>query len=341
MKTLIVPAPPDALAAKRVAFKSLVWDGDSVVDLIGGFPGGSRVQIDGTVGRVGRHLPYRFDGCRHLRLDDGRTWTVVFEANGTKALLLHNDELVREIDRSYYCAHTAHFPIALGLRHGRPLLAHVSEYDELHLYDLVQDQLLTRREPPFRGSWWWADLDFSPDGRYLLDRGWVWHPIYTAAVYDVDEAIVDPGTLNGPGLMPTLWAGENDTAASAFISSDRVAVIASPGTDNRTEENREDPTSIAPGDLGVWHVASGRWLSQITPPSTGRIVGFDETLLFPDGPHPMLINPFDGRVIHEWPELPFDESQRRLVAVDPANDRLAIFANDTLLISTEVFGASA
>ena len=52
----------------------------------------------------------------------------MLETEGTKALLLCNDMLVREIDRSYYRAHLAPFPLALGLRGRRPLLAFNTEY---------------------------------------------------------------------------------------------------------------------------------------------------------------------------------------------------------------------
>jgi hypothetical protein len=58
---------PTARMDQRIAFQSMVWQGESVVDLIGlGGGGGSRVCIDGTIGSAGQSWSYRFDGCQTL-----------------------------------------------------------------------------------------------------------------------------------------------------------------------------------------------------------------------------------------------------------------------------------
>jgi hypothetical protein len=84
------------IAARGVG--SLVWDGESLVDWVGG---GDRYFLDGEVASARRRYAYAFDAVASL---DGSPFSVIYTRCGTKGLVLRDGRLVREINRSYYQA---------------------------------------------------------------------------------------------------------------------------------------------------------------------------------------------------------------------------------------------
>jgi hypothetical protein len=117
---------------KGTQVSSLCWHGDELVDWVGGV---ARYRLDGTV--VERHInwAYRFD--RAGAATDGQ-YVVISEALGTKGLLLKGDRLLREINRSYYCANAYEYPVALStLADGRAVIAHCpEEYCKIELEEV-------------------------------------------------------------------------------------------------------------------------------------------------------------------------------------------------------------
>jgi hypothetical protein len=115
------------LAATRL--RSLAWDGDTLVDWVGG----ARHGLDGTVENLNVGSSYRFDSAVGL----GRLG-VSYEALGTKGRLLRDNgkrakdavhplsvDILREIDRSYYHADDYFFPVTLfQLSDGRDVIAY-------------------------------------------------------------------------------------------------------------------------------------------------------------------------------------------------------------------------
>lgn len=90
---------------------ALRWDGDDLVDFANG---PDRWRLDGTadVPRVRRSFGFPFDQA--IVSPSGR-FQAVYAERGTKALLLHEGKIVRELNRSYYHAEDYDYPIALGV----------------------------------------------------------------------------------------------------------------------------------------------------------------------------------------------------------------------------------
>ena len=78
--------------------RSLCWRGDELIDWVGG---GRRFALDGAEHRAAVYYSYVFDAA--IASPDGR-FAVIYQNCGTKGLLLEDGKIVRELNRSYYCA---------------------------------------------------------------------------------------------------------------------------------------------------------------------------------------------------------------------------------------------
>lgn len=77
---------------------SLVWDGDELVDWAGG---GTRYSLDGTSVSARIFYAYPFDAA--VASPSGK-YTAIYTKRHTKALILRDGKLLREVNRSYYHA---------------------------------------------------------------------------------------------------------------------------------------------------------------------------------------------------------------------------------------------
>jgi hypothetical protein len=89
--------------------RSLVWRGYRLVDWLGGL---ETYGLDGSKTRGRINWAYRFDTV--VQSSDGR-YTVLYERLGTKGLILRGETIVREIDRSFYCADSCDSTAPSGL----------------------------------------------------------------------------------------------------------------------------------------------------------------------------------------------------------------------------------
>ncbi len=90
---------------KRVDFSplngrlaSLCWEGDQLVDFGGGI---IRYSLNGEGKQRWSGYGYSFDGAVYSKYG---SYAITYQRLGTKALILKDDQIVREINRSYYCA---------------------------------------------------------------------------------------------------------------------------------------------------------------------------------------------------------------------------------------------
>ncbi|MFE4633331.1 hypothetical protein ACFRJ1_08100 [Streptomyces sp. NPDC056773] len=125
--------------------RSLRWDGEELVDAVGGF---RRWTPDGAEHSGGFRYAHEYDRAAHS--PSGR-WTVIYTERGTKALLLDGERIARELSRSRYQAKAYDYPVALGtLPDGREVLVHCpDEYNVLQIEDAATGERLTAvaREP--------------------------------------------------------------------------------------------------------------------------------------------------------------------------------------------------
>jgi hypothetical protein len=281
---------------------ALRWDGDDLMDWA---EGPDRWSSDGTADlpRFRRSLGFAFD---QTAIGASGRFQAAYAERGTKALLLSEGRLVRELNRSYYHADDFDYPIALGvLPDGRECVVHCPDaYNVLEIEDAETGARLTaaRRAP---NDFFHSVLSVSPDGRHLLDVGWVWHPYGMARIFDLQRALDDPSELDGEGMAVFDQAIDAEVSSACWLDDDRVAVA----TTNEEPRNDDQPDTLGPGQLGVWSIARAGWLHRcgVNQP-VGTMIACGERIMALYG-HPRLIDPTTGAVVAEWPQVAISTKQ--------------------------------
>jgi hypothetical protein len=319
-----MPVSRTNLAASRL--RSLAWDGDTLVDWVGG----ARYRLDGTCEELNVGYAYRFDAAAGLG-----PWGVSFEACGTKGRLLRDNgrrasgktvalsvDIIREIDRSYYHAEDYYYPVTIfRLAGGQRVVAHCPRgYNILDLEDLDGGCLTPR---PVEGSAdiFHARLEASLDGRWLLSNGWVWQPWRAVFVYDVAKALKQPAYLSTAGEALALGdAWEWEVEGATFVGHRIVCVTG------------EEKAALTIYDLDACR--HERLIELAEPPGTRLMaVGDDHIVLF-DG-QPRLLRLSTGALVDRWDDLdggrgihqPSVSLQPQVppwLATDPARGRFAL-----------------
>ncbi len=310
--------------------RSLVWEGDDLVDIAAGW---RRWRADGSEehGRVN----YAFPFDRALVSPSGR-FQVLYAERGTKGLVLDRGKILREIDRSFYCANAYDYPAALGrLPDGREILVHCPDaYNVLEIEELETGRRLTTGERRAVDVFH-SRLAVSPNGRYLLSAGWLWHPVGTVDVYDLVAALDDdPTVLDQHGaLWKQIDAG---VEAACWLDSDRLLVSGRP---DEEPFDGDDDSLLAPAELGVWSLTRQAWTQRRHIDfRVGTLLGCQGRALGMYG-HPKLIDPATATVLVQWPELAtgskdasYSLQPAPIVAMHPDGTRAAVATTDAIAV---------
>ncbi len=262
--------------------KSLCWDGDTLIDLAGGY---SRIHLDGRLEGSGINFGYRFDYSTTLRSGDD-LWCILYENRGTKGLILKNGQLIREINRSYYCADNYDYPVTLVLlAAGRAAVIHCpDEYNRLEIEDAETGARLTARDGG--DDFFHSRLQVSPGGKYLLSAGWVWHPWCEVRVFNLAHALEDPATLDGEGLFPL---GSHEAESAVFSEPDRLVV--------GMTHDRKEP------ELGVWDLGTNSWVSRRSLDEPAGTIFASRNRAFSLYAHPKVVDLATGQVLQRWEHI--------------------------------------
>ena len=316
--------------------RSLVWDGDELVDIAGGW---ARYLLDGTSERRVVHYAYTFDAA----IATGE-FAVIYTRLGTKALLLRDGKIVREINRSFHCANAFEYPVALAEHDGRTLLIHCPEhYNRLEIEDAETGERLTPRTSK-QADFFHSRLTVAPNGRRLLSAGWVWHPLDAVAFFDVAEALRNPEHLDAIDWCAprSRYVGLAEESSACWLSDTLAAIAGNAGTDSEVAE--AGPDRLRPRGVIVFDTSSRKVLSSIVlEQPAGRMVPLGETHVVALYDHPRLIRLADGAVEAEWPairsgtpvgSIMTKDEQPPPIAFDRAHRRFAIAAEDGIHVIT-------
>jgi hypothetical protein len=303
--------------------KSLCWHGDELVDWA---MGGVRYRLDATSTDMRVSFRYKFDKAVALPNSD---YSVIFESRGTKGLILNDLRLVREINRSYYCAEAYEYPVVLfRLPNGRAVIAHCpDEYNQIEIEDIETDERLSTRtgEP---ADFFHSRLQVSPDGRYLLSSGWQWSPFDSIALYEVEKVLVAPSLLDDGITYPRVDDEILEIHSAAFNDDENLVF-------STVIENDESPA------VGIFNISESRvkQFARVTEtvgtimPLGEFVVGFYE--------HPKLIELSTGKILYRWEELSTGKQNSSIIrnldaippiALDPARKRFAVVSSETITV---------
>ncbi|OQR60716.1 hypothetical protein B6E66_28345 [Streptomyces maremycinicus] len=284
--------------------RSLAWQGDELVDMVGGRAWSTdgverRTAIDHGPGfNTGLDTGTGTGFDRGVVSPSGR-YSVVYPERGTEALLLEGTHPLRELTRCPDHAEDYDYPVALGtLRDGREILVHCpEEYGVLQIEDAATGQRLTTGPREARDVFH-SRLSVAGDGRHVLVAGWVWHPYGIVEVFDLEGALADPAVLDGHGMLPWQPGIDAEVESACWLDHDRLVVAT--GDEILTDE---DTAALGPRRIGVWSLSRRAWLRR-------NSVDFEVgTLLVGGGRvvslhgHPRLIDVMTGEVVEEWPEV--------------------------------------
>lgn len=117
----------------------------------------------------------------------GRRTGVIFD--------LTSGDITMRLDHEGRHSHASPFPISFFQHEGRPLLVHATAANRLDVSDPATGELLTSRPAASRrpaGDDPTPYLDYfhgallpSPDGEWIADDGWMWHPVGLAAAWNL------------------------------------------------------------------------------------------------------------------------------------------------------------
>ena len=303
---------------------TLIWDGDEIVDITTK----RRTSIGGAISKPEWSMTYRFDRATSFRHCDALR-SALYENRGTKAVLMKNGSVHRELNRSYYCADDYDYPITIAADHtGRVVVAHCPrEFDLLEIEDAQSGATLHKIKS--RDMEFHSRLALSGDGRFLLDTGWFWHPWSGACVFDLQLLSENPSVIG----ESVAFSSSIEVDCAAFLGEKHLVVSSFP--------DRPDKY-VLPGDLGarqlgVWSLPDRRWESKVDlSEPTGMIMPWKEWVVSFYG-HPKLIELATGRIVHRWDKIfsgkqigPIDlgDPPPPPMAVDPHRGRFAV-ANAT------------
>jgi hypothetical protein len=314
---------------------SLLWDGNELVDWMGGH---RRYTLDGKKTPVIVGYSYGFDAA--VASPSGEFVALVAQLH-TAAVLLRGGQYMRQINRDHYHASTYPYPLTFArLSDGREVLIHCpGSYRQLDIEDIVTGERITSAMPRQPDDCFHSRLSVSPSGRWLMSAGWVWHPVNVVRLYDLNEAMRDPATLDESKVEPP---GRWEMSSAVFIDDETLLV----GTLDEFFGDEGNPAEDFPGKHAVaaWKIGAPNYARSIRlshPPGTLMPIGADFVVTFFE--HPRLYDLRTGALVKEWPEIRSGTQTCSItwdnlpppIALDSAHARFAV-ANDKVIHVVEV-----
>lgn len=138
-----------------------------------------------------------------LRVSDNGRFVALANQQGLKGVVidLSTGRQTMSLEREDYYSEHCPFPIAFFQRAGKTLLVHSTLWNRVDISDPATGELMTSRVSPtyqdrktrpehyldyFHGS-----LLPSPNGEWIADNGWVWHPMGIVRTWSVERWLND------------------------------------------------------------------------------------------------------------------------------------------------------
>ncbi len=292
--------------------KTLCWLGDVLVDYVGI----NEYSLVGEIINRNVNWTYRFD--KAVSSPDGK-YSVILENYGTKGLVLEGDRLIREINRSYYCAESYEYPLTIFRSfNGKTCLAHCpEEYNQIEVEDIETGERLTSAQRESH-DFFQSRLQATSNGKYLLSAGWVWHPVDMVEVYNL-ENISSPEHFN---LYQDEALDLFELNSATFVNNSIIAVTGN-GEDN------ENDKYICVYDIEKKKVISKAKLTE----NAGNLMTVDESYVVGFYEYPKLINLNTGEIVKCWKEISSGKQNSSInvqneiyppIAIDVESKRFAI-----------------
>lgn len=217
--------------------------------------------------------------------DDGRFAAVANQRSVKGAVIdLSTGRTTMSLFREDYYAEHCPFPLAFVQKDSKWLLVHATQWNRLDVSDPATGELLTVRSSPQRETgmsrpehyldYFHATLLPSPDGKWIADSGWVWHPYGIVRTWSVER-----------WLNENVWESEDGSSTKSPCAQENWDQPMY-WIDNRTLAAWGDESEGEQGRivLGFFDVESGERRRTIPAPK-GKIFAENGRLLVSKGPY--------------------------------------------------------
>jgi hypothetical protein len=269
---------------------TICWFNNAIVDIV---CGGKIYYLDG---KIEEKLKYHFGATFDSSIiSDNGVYAFIYKKTGTKGLLLKNGEIVREINRSYYLAEDYEYPaVFLTLNNGETYLIHCPEkYCRIDFENVETGEIVTNipdREP---SDFFHSRFEISSNNKFLLSKGWVWHPLSIITVFDIEECFKNPLLLDNPENSPNVGTEIN---TACFVSENEILI----GSSEEEPYNDELAEVLPQNSIAIWNVET----KEISKPTRlnfefGNLFAVDKNYTWDLYKYPKLINIASGEIIYE------------------------------------------
>lgn len=134
-------------------------------------------------------------------------------------------------------------------------------------------------------------MSVSPDGKHLLVRSWVWHPVESFGVFSIEDCFKNPLLLDD---SPFYYSFGMEINSASFIDDEHTLVASS----DEEPFDEENPTGLPPKHIAVWNFKTNELSTPIkAPKDTGNFFAINHQLAWDMYKYPKLINIETGQII--------------------------------------------
>lgn len=278
---------------KTDSLKTIAWFKDSIVDWASG---GQLYAPDGRKGQIGKyHHAFSFDAS--ITSQNGQ-YAFIYKRLGTKGLLLKDGEVVREINRTYYCAESYEFPAAFITVGNETYLVHCPiDYCQLDFENVETGEIVSNIPERNPADVFHSRLSISQDNRYLMVCGWVWHPVDTVELFDIAACLKNPLLLDKSSLSPNFGTEIN---SASFIDSERILIAS---TDEEPFDDEVLPL-LPQKHLAIWNFIKNELSAPIKVKGEfGNLFAINERQAWDMFKFPKIINIQTGEIESKIEEI--------------------------------------
>ena len=215
------------------------WFDDEVIDWNSA---GTQYLKDGTVNQL-KECHFGFKCDRSISSSNGE-YAFIYQNLRTKGILLKNGEILREINRSFYQSEMYEFPAVFFDYDGKTYLTHCPNgYNQIDFEEVESGEIVTSVPTRNAEDFFHSRLEVSHDNKYLVSKGWFWHPFDTLKLFDIEKCFKNPLLLDKGTEIPNVTV---EIASASFIDKEHLLVC----TSNDIDEDEAIPAS----HTAVWNV---------------------------------------------------------------------------------------
>lgn len=272
--------------------RTIDWFKNEVVDWNSA---GMCYALDGTKKQIQKyHFGFECDSSITSQCGN---YVFIYKKLGTKGLLLKNGEILREINRSYYQSEVYEYPAAFIFYKEKTYLIHCpNSYCQLDFEDVETGEIVTDKVERNPRDIFHSRLEVSSDNRFLLSKGWVWHPVDVIKLYDVAECFNNPTILDSEKGISNLSV---EICSASFVDNDRILFCTS-----EEEPFDDDNDGIFPDHLAIWNFKTNEIEKTVKPDVECRnVFAVNEDFCWDLYNYPKLIDLNTGKVVGEFAKI--------------------------------------